>query len=308
MSTDQFQSHDYYLMDELLTDEHKLIRDTARAWVKKEVSPIIEEACQKAEFPKQILPGLAEIGAFGPYIPTEYGGAGLDNNKSLQDVNISSDESTMDHLCLRIEPFDKDLMMKYLIEENVHIVVDGDRRLGADGVGPSIYVSDPEGNVIELKGSPYERSSQSDIKSSQQKQNDMQQIDTNSMKIDETRSKDDTNAKYSQKTDETRKDDDTIHNLKDMSSDNENIPATPCNRICRYNSNFYDGQVCIGCYREAFEVECWQSQTPLQKAMTLLDCIDRCNDSSRDDKKFDGSISVEELNRQYDHWSSLAKK
>jgi glutaryl-CoA dehydrogenase len=78
MSTDQFQSHDYYLMDELLSDEHKLIRDTARAWVKKEVSPIIEEYYEKSEFPHQILKGLAEIGGFGPYIPVEYGGAGLD--------------------------------------------------------------------------------------------------------------------------------------------------------------------------------------------------------------------------------------
>ncbi|MFN5628973.1 MAG: acyl-CoA dehydrogenase family protein [Bacteroidota bacterium] len=76
--TDVYQHPDYYLLDELLTDEHKLIRDTARAWVKKEVSPIVEEACQKAEFPKQWIKGLAEIGAFGPYIPTEYGGAGLD--------------------------------------------------------------------------------------------------------------------------------------------------------------------------------------------------------------------------------------
>jgi glutaryl-CoA dehydrogenase len=76
--TDVFQHPDYYLMDELLTDEHKLIRDTARAWVKKEVSPIVEEACQKAEFPKQWIKGLASIGAFGPYIPVEYGGAGLD--------------------------------------------------------------------------------------------------------------------------------------------------------------------------------------------------------------------------------------
>ena len=76
--TDVFTHPDYYLLDELLTDEHKLIRDTARAWVKKEVSPIVEEACQKAEFPKQWVKGLAEIGAFGPYIPTEYGGAGLD--------------------------------------------------------------------------------------------------------------------------------------------------------------------------------------------------------------------------------------
>lgn len=77
-SSDNFQAHDYYLMDELLTDEHKLIRETARAWVKREVSPIIEEACQKAEFPKQWIKGLAEIGAFGPYIPQAYGGPGLD--------------------------------------------------------------------------------------------------------------------------------------------------------------------------------------------------------------------------------------
>ena len=75
---DLFQSPDYYLLDELLTSEHKLIRDTTRDWVKKEVSPIVEEACQKAEFPKQWVKGLAEIGAFGPYIPQEYGGAGLD--------------------------------------------------------------------------------------------------------------------------------------------------------------------------------------------------------------------------------------
>ena len=79
MKQDLFQAPDYFNMDELLTDEHKLIREAAREWVKKEISPIIEGACQKAEFPSQILPGLAEIGAFGPYIPVEYGGAGLDN-------------------------------------------------------------------------------------------------------------------------------------------------------------------------------------------------------------------------------------
>ncbi len=78
MSQDLYQAPDYFLMDELLTDEHKMIRDAAREWVKREVSPIIEEACQKAEFPKQIIKGLGEIGGFGPYIPVEYGGAGLD--------------------------------------------------------------------------------------------------------------------------------------------------------------------------------------------------------------------------------------
>lgn len=78
MKPDLFQAPDYYNLDELLTDEHKLVRDAAREWVKREVSPIIEDYAQKAEFPKQIIKGLAEIGAFGPYIPTEYGGAGLD--------------------------------------------------------------------------------------------------------------------------------------------------------------------------------------------------------------------------------------
>ena len=78
MAQDRFQAPDYFLLDELLTDEHKLIRDTVRAWVKKDVSPIIEDACQKCEFPSHLIKGLAEVGAFGPYIPTEYGGGGLD--------------------------------------------------------------------------------------------------------------------------------------------------------------------------------------------------------------------------------------
>jgi glutaryl-CoA dehydrogenase len=78
MSKDRFQGHDYYQLDDLLTDEHKLIRDTVRAWVKQEVSPIIEDYAQRAAFPKHLLKGLAEIGAFGPYIPTKYGGQGLD--------------------------------------------------------------------------------------------------------------------------------------------------------------------------------------------------------------------------------------
>ncbi|MBR9913346.1 MAG: acyl-CoA dehydrogenase [Algicola sp.] len=78
MKPDLFEAPDYYQLDELLSEEHKLVRDAARDWVKRDVSPIIEEYAQKAEFPKQIIGGLAEIGAFGPYIPVEYGGAGLD--------------------------------------------------------------------------------------------------------------------------------------------------------------------------------------------------------------------------------------
>ncbi len=55
MANDQFQSPDYYLVDELLTDEQKLIRDTVRSYVKKEISPIIEDYAQRAEFPEQIV-------------------------------------------------------------------------------------------------------------------------------------------------------------------------------------------------------------------------------------------------------------
>ncbi|MEZ4938139.1 MAG: acyl-CoA dehydrogenase family protein [Crocinitomicaceae bacterium] len=78
MATDQYVHPDYYNMDDLLTEEHKLIRESARQWIKKEVSPIIEDYYERAEFPNQVIKGLAEIGAFGPYIPEEYGGPGLD--------------------------------------------------------------------------------------------------------------------------------------------------------------------------------------------------------------------------------------
>tara|TARA_B100000780_G_scaffold256427_1_gene205610 strand:+ start:1462 stop:2697 length:1236 start_codon:yes stop_codon:yes gene_type:complete len=76
--TDRYEAHDYYLMDEFLTDEQKLMRDSLRTWLKKDVSPIIEDYFERAEFPHQIVKGLGDHGCFGPYIPTEYGGAGVD--------------------------------------------------------------------------------------------------------------------------------------------------------------------------------------------------------------------------------------
>jgi glutaryl-CoA dehydrogenase len=79
MKTDLFEGVDYYQLDDLFSEEHLLVRDAARSWVKRDVSPIINEYAQRAEFPSQLLKGLAEIGAFGPYIPEAYGGAGLDH-------------------------------------------------------------------------------------------------------------------------------------------------------------------------------------------------------------------------------------
>ncbi len=78
MRSDLYNGHDYYLVDDLLTAEHKLIRETVRNYVKKSLSPIIEEYAQKAEFPRHIVKELGQIGAFGPSIPAEYGGGGLD--------------------------------------------------------------------------------------------------------------------------------------------------------------------------------------------------------------------------------------
>jgi len=78
MSQDLFQSPDYYLLDDLFTNEQKLIRDTVRSYVKKEISPIIEDYAQRAEFPHKIVKQLGELGCFGPTIPVEYGGGGLD--------------------------------------------------------------------------------------------------------------------------------------------------------------------------------------------------------------------------------------
>ncbi len=78
MPQDLFQSPDYFLSDELLTEEQIFIRDSVRAYVKKEISPVIEDFAQRAEFPQHIVKQLGELGCFGPTIPPEYGGGGLD--------------------------------------------------------------------------------------------------------------------------------------------------------------------------------------------------------------------------------------
>jgi glutaryl-CoA dehydrogenase len=76
--TDLFVSPDYYQIDDLLTEEQRHIREAVRNYVKKEISPIIEDCAQRAEFPQQIVKQLGELGCFGPTIPVEYGGGGLD--------------------------------------------------------------------------------------------------------------------------------------------------------------------------------------------------------------------------------------
>ncbi|HEY6901230.1 MAG TPA: acyl-CoA dehydrogenase family protein, partial [Puia sp.] len=68
VKVDNFQSPDYFQVDDLLTDEHLLIRDTVRSYVKKEISPIIEDYAQRAEFPQQIVRQMGDLGCFGPTV------------------------------------------------------------------------------------------------------------------------------------------------------------------------------------------------------------------------------------------------
>jgi glutaryl-CoA dehydrogenase len=75
---DVYEGPDFYVLDDLLSEEHKLVRSTIREWVKKEVSPIIEDCCQQAAFPKFLVPRMGEVGLFGPQLPAEYGCGGMD--------------------------------------------------------------------------------------------------------------------------------------------------------------------------------------------------------------------------------------
>ena len=75
---DRYQAHDYYNVDDLLSEEHLLARDAVRTWVKQSVSPIIEDYANRAACPTHLFKELGDIGAFGPSIPSEYGGGGMD--------------------------------------------------------------------------------------------------------------------------------------------------------------------------------------------------------------------------------------
>ncbi len=75
---DRYSAPDFYSIDEFLSEEQKLIRSSVRDWVKRELSPIIEQYAQEASFPHHIVRELGAIGAFGPQLPSEYGCGGMD--------------------------------------------------------------------------------------------------------------------------------------------------------------------------------------------------------------------------------------
>ena len=75
----KFHGVDFYNLDGLLSEEERAVRDTVRAWVDDNLLPIIGECYVEGRFPKQLVPGMAELGLFGANLPEEYGCAGLDN-------------------------------------------------------------------------------------------------------------------------------------------------------------------------------------------------------------------------------------
>lgn len=224
--------------------------------------------------------------------------AGGQGASSLDKVEFSSDTSTLDHLCIRIEPFDERIVMDYLEKENVPIVVAGGNRLGADGLGTSIYVSDPEGNIVELKGPPQRSNVQLDHTAVKR---EVKLTAPTDHKID---------GKIKSVTPTVRENsevDTQVINDNNQSSDQVidiAVSSTPCVRICRYNSSFHDGQVCIGCYREAYEIQEWASMSAVEKSFTLIDAMDRCENS---EGTFEGAISKDELVKQYQYWEEISK-
>ncbi|HQW86084.1 MAG TPA: acyl-CoA dehydrogenase family protein, partial [Flavobacteriales bacterium] len=154
-ATDLFQHHDHYLVDELLTEEQKLIRDTARKHVSKHLKPIIEERFEKAEFSKDIIPGLADIGAFGPFVPEQYGGPGLDQiSYGLIMQEIERCDSGLRSLCSVQGSLAMYPIWKYGSEEQkkkwLPDMVQG-KKIGCFGLTEPDFGSNPSGMVTTFR-------------------------------------------------------------------------------------------------------------------------------------------------------------
>ena len=154
-TTDLFQAHDHYLVDELLSDEQKLIRDAARKHVSKYLKPIIEERFEQATFSKDIIPGLAEIGAFGPFVPEQYGGPGLDQiSYGLIMQEIERCDSGLRSLCSVQGSLAMYPIWKYGSEEQkkkwLPDMVQG-KKIGCFGLTEPDFGSNPSGMVTTFK-------------------------------------------------------------------------------------------------------------------------------------------------------------
>jgi glyoxylase I family protein len=285
------------------------------------------------------------------------GGIGI-SSSSLSDVPFAAAAtSTLDHLfCLRIEPFDEEQIRQHFKQYQVEIVVAAGLRKGSKDVGPSVYLQDPEGNIVELKGPssapsttfplakeelPVQAAQSLQKQSSPHpepstdrstRKSDGDAMDRRSYPVGTTSSNPGSWMPDNDNTDQTLPS--TIITSPLPSSIATvgafagvgGIVSTPCTRICRYNADFYNGQVCIGCFREAYEIGRWNSMTASERSMALLDAADRYpdldeEDGQREEKdttiptttsqnrmKFEGSISKSELLRQAEDWAARGRR
>src|SRR6201985_3835142 len=155
--SDLFVSPDYYQLDELLTEEQKHIREAVRNYVKKEISPIIEDYAQRAEFPQQIVKQLGDLGCFGPTIPEVYGGGGLDyisyglmmQELERGDSGVRSTASVQGSLVMfPIYEFGSEAQRKKFLPK----LASGEW-LGCFGLTEPNHGSDPSGQPHNFKGS-----------------------------------------------------------------------------------------------------------------------------------------------------------
>ncbi len=155
VKTDLYSHHDYYGVDDLLEDDHKMARGAVQEWVKSEVSPIIEDYANRSECPKHLFKGLAEIGAYGPSLPEKYGCGGMDEiaygiiMQELErgDSGIRSMASVQGSLVMYpIYKFgSEEQRMKYLPK-----LANGDF-IGCFGLTEPDHGSNPSGMITNLK-------------------------------------------------------------------------------------------------------------------------------------------------------------
>ena len=75
----EFRGVDFYRIDDLLSEDEKMVRDTVRAFVSDKIVPVMERHFEDATFPMELIPDMAGLGLFGSNLPEEYGCAGMNN-------------------------------------------------------------------------------------------------------------------------------------------------------------------------------------------------------------------------------------
>uniref|UniRef100_A0A7S3YLX8 VOC domain-containing protein n=1 Tax=Heterosigma akashiwo TaxID=2829 RepID=A0A7S3YLX8_HETAK len=224
----------------------------------------------------------------------------------IEDAVFDSKTSTLDHFCLRVHQFDQKEMEVYFSSKGVEVLKAGPRK-GAEGVGPSLYIKDPEGNIIELKGPPLTGRStvteNSEITSKVKAVTTPGEFPTTDSTTHTNNANDDG---ASPNTSFLGHDDEGSQSMPQNGLDNiqqqVSLPFTPCVRICRYKDFFFNGRVCIGCFREQFEISGWDSFTDSERGDALLDAAERLAEYTEKEYGGGGAVKKEILLHQSKLW------